>query len=220
MTSTFPSLFSDRDLLEAVARAAGHERLATAGLLTLLAELDARKLYLGEGYSSLFMYCMRALHLSEPAAYSRITAARLSRRFPIIITMLAHGELTLTTVTLLASHLTAENHEALFDGARHKTKREVEELIACLYSQPDIPASLRRLPATAAAAGFATSTPTAARTGDAWLSDSTEAVASERQSLGLVVFGDDGLFTRFEWFDTDREEEALARFDELAATAP
>jgi hypothetical protein len=44
--------------------------------------------------------------------------------------------------------------------------------------------------------------------------------AYERQSLGLVVFGDDGLFTRFEWFDTDREEEALARFDELAATAP
>ncbi len=36
----------------------------------------------------------------------------------------------------------------------------------------------------------------------------------EQQSLGLVVFGEDGLLTRF--VDLDREEEALARFDELA----
>ena len=38
----------------------------------------------------------------------------------------------------------------------------------------------------------------------------------ERPSLGLWVFGIDGLLTRLEWFDLDREEEALARFDELA----
>jgi hypothetical protein len=34
-------------------------------LLALLMELDARRLYLGEGCSSLFTYCTQVLHLSE-----------------------------------------------------------------------------------------------------------------------------------------------------------
>ena len=42
-----------------VAAAAGRERHATARLVALLAELDARRLYLGAGYSSLFTYCTR-----------------------------------------------------------------------------------------------------------------------------------------------------------------
>src|SRR6185503_9585630 len=41
--------------------------------------------------------------------------------------------------------------------------------------------------------------------------------AYERPFLMLWVFGADGLVTRFEQFDSDREDEALARFDELTA---
>ena len=39
--------------------------------------------------------------------------------------------------------------------------------------------------------------------------------AYERQFLILWVFGAHGLLTCVEWFDADREEEALARFDEI-----
>src|SRR5206468_9206315 len=39
----------------------------------------------------------------------------------------------------------------------------------------------------------------------------------ERPFLFLRVFGADGLLTRLEMFDVDRENEALARFDELTA---
>ena len=39
----------------------------------------------------------------------------------------------------------------------------------------------------------------------------------ERTFLQLWVFGSDGLLTRLEYFDADREAEALARFDELTA---
>jgi len=39
----------------------------------------------------------------------------------------------------------------------------------------------------------------------------------ERPFLLLLVFGTDGLVTHLEWFDTDRDAEALARFDELTA---
>ena len=137
---------SDRELLDATARASALERRTTADLLALLAELDSRNLYLGEGCSSLFTYCTQVLHLSEPAAYSRITAARVARRFPTVLARLADGDLTLTSISLLAAHLTDENADALLDAARHASKREVERLVACLYAQPDVPTSVRRLP--------------------------------------------------------------------------
>jgi hypothetical protein len=94
-------------------------------------------------------HCTQALHLSEPAAYSRITAARAARRCPIILTRLAEGTVTLTTIGLLAGHLTDENHQTLFDAARHKSKRDVERLVASLFPQPDIHSSVRRLTAPA-----------------------------------------------------------------------
>ena len=145
MTAILPSLLSDRDLLVETARVADRERRTTAELLGLLAELDSRRLYLGAGYSSLFTYCTQALHFSEPAAYARITAARAARRFPILYTLLAGGDVTLTTVTLLAAHLTDENHECLLGAARHKCKRDIEQMVAGLYAQPDISTSVRRL---------------------------------------------------------------------------
>ncbi len=42
----------------------------------------------------------------------------------------------------------------------------------------------------------------------------------ERRFLMLLVFGAEGQMTRVEWFDPDRDAEALARFDELTAEAP
>jgi hypothetical protein len=70
----------------------------------------------------LFTYCTHVLHLSEPSAYSRITAARAARRFPSILSRLAHGDVTLTTVTLLAAHLTVESHEALLDDSERRSR--------------------------------------------------------------------------------------------------
>ena len=80
-----PDQLTDGELLAQVTRAAKQERAATAHLIALLAEVDARRLYLGEGYSSLFTYCTQALHLSEHAAYGRIEAARAARRFPVVM---------------------------------------------------------------------------------------------------------------------------------------
>src|SRR5213078_3938627 len=53
-----------------------------------------------------------------------------------------------------------------------------------------------------------------------WTNSGTERVGGgtyERQFLLLWVFGADGLVTRYELFDSDRDAEALARFDELTA---
>jgi hypothetical protein len=108
--------------------------------------VDSRRLYLGQGCSSLFTYCTQVLHLSEHAAYHRIEAARAVRRFPIILDLVADGSVTLTTVALLRPHLTSDNHEGLLAAVRHKSKREVEHQIACLAPRPDAPSLIRRLP--------------------------------------------------------------------------
>ena len=97
------STLTDRDLIAEVKRLAHAERGATVALVASLAEMDARKLYLGEGCSSLFTYCTRVLHLSEHAAYGRIEVARAARRFPVVLERLESGELTLSSVAVAAA---------------------------------------------------------------------------------------------------------------------
>lgn len=162
MTTNTLSLnrLSDKELLAEVKRRATGERLATAHLIESLMELDARRLYLGEGCSSLFTYCTQILYLSEHAAYGRIEAARAARRFPMILELLADGSINLTTVRLLASHLTPDNHQAVLDAARHKSKRDVEHLVARLRPQPAVPCSVRKLP-VAKSTGIPTGIPPA-----------------------------------------------------------
>jgi hypothetical protein len=144
-SSSFAEL-SDRELIAEVRRLAGSERAATAAIVACLAEMDTRRLYLGEGCRSLFAYCTQVLHLSEHAAYARIEAARAVRRFPVILERLSGGEITLTAIGLLRPHLTEANHQEILDSARFKLKRDVEELVASLAPKPDAPAMVRKLP--------------------------------------------------------------------------
>jgi len=137
---------SDHELVARVKLLAQHEREATVALIAHLAILDERGLYLGEGCPSLFTYCTQVLHLAEHAAYNRIEAARAVRRFPVILEMLANGSVTLATVRILAPNLTPANHRDLLEAARHRSKRQVEELVAELCLQPPVPSSIRRLP--------------------------------------------------------------------------
>ena len=147
MASSLPADLSDTELIAAVARLAHSERDATTRRIAHLAEFDLRKLHLGAGFSSLFAYCCEVLHLSENATGNRIAAARAARRFPIVLDMLACGSVNLTTVRLLAPHLTDTNHRDLLDAAANRRKSDVEELIAHRFPRPEIVSSVRRLPA-------------------------------------------------------------------------
>ena len=123
------------------------EREETASVVAHLAELDTRDVYLREGYTSLFVYCRDALGMSEGEAYNRIEVARTARRLPVVLDMLADGRLHLTAARLLAPHLTLDNHCEVLGSARGKTKLEIQEIVARLSPRPDVPASVRRLPA-------------------------------------------------------------------------
>jgi hypothetical protein len=52
------------------------EREVTAEVLAHIAEVDARKLYLAEGYPSMFAWCVGELGFSEDATFKRTQAAR------------------------------------------------------------------------------------------------------------------------------------------------
>jgi hypothetical protein len=133
------STLSDSELVTQIQALAVRQRHAIAALIACLAEFDARDLYAAEGYPSLFSYCTEHLHLSEHAAFNRIAAARAARRFPVVLEMLAAGDITMTTVTLLSPVLTEENHRSLLEAARHKSKREVMAQMAGRSPLPDVP---------------------------------------------------------------------------------
>ena len=136
---------TDDQLLARVETLAAHERVSTATLIAALAELDVRRLYLREGYSSLFAYCTKALHLSEDATYNRIRAARVAAKWPIALGMIADGSLSVTTVRLLSDELTDANHNELLRAARHNSKRDVERIIATLRPRPAVAPSIRKV---------------------------------------------------------------------------
>ncbi len=137
---------SDDELLERLSTLVDRHRRCEAEVVAHIAEVDARRLYLGKACSSMFAYAVELLHLSEHEAYLRIACARASRRFPVLLDMLADGRLHLSAVAKLAPHLSEENAEALLARAVHRTTREIEELCAEVAPRKDVPASMRKLP--------------------------------------------------------------------------
>ena len=120
---------------------------STAQIIAHLAEIDRRRLYAREGYSSLFDYCVKKFNFSEGETFRRIQAARLSRKFPEIIGMLGTGEMNLTTLNLISPYLNPENREILLKKSRRKSKREVEKIVAGLFPKEDeILDKIRKLP--------------------------------------------------------------------------
>ncbi len=146
-THSLVSSLSDELLITRTKSLVQRERSTIAELVLHLAEIEARQLHLAEGCSSLFGYCTQVLHLSEYEAYTRIAAARAGRRFPLVFEYLALGDVHLSAVDLLAPHLTKENHVALLERARHRSKRGVEKIVAEIAPRPEVTALVRRLPA-------------------------------------------------------------------------
>ncbi len=86
----------------------------------------------------MFTYCTQVLHLAEYAAYNQIEAARAARRFPVILTLLAEGRVHLSAIRSLAPHLTEVNHRDVLAESLHKSKREIEEIVARLQPRPEV----------------------------------------------------------------------------------
>ena len=132
------SHLSDQDLLRDLLALVAKDRENMALLVAHLAEVDARRLYLSAACSSMYIYCLRKLHMSEDEACTRTKAARIARDFPAVLTALAEGRMHLSAILLLGPELTKENAEELLAAAAHKSKAEVQLLLARRFPQPDV----------------------------------------------------------------------------------
>jgi 5-methylcytosine-specific restriction endonuclease McrA len=140
------SHLSDGTLRRELDALVGFDCRTTAKLLTRIAEFERRRLYAEDGYSSMFTFCVQKLHFSEDMAFKRIRVARAVRRFPALLDAIADGRLHLTGAVFLAPHLRSDNYKELIEAAAHKTKAEVELLIAQRFPRPDLASLVRAVP--------------------------------------------------------------------------
>lgn len=112
---------SDQALLNEFGELVRQDHDHVASLLRHIDVIDRRKLWARQGYSSLFEFLVSRHHMSESTAGKRIGAARTARRFPILFAMVARGEIHLSGIHRLKTHLTRENHEQVLALAKHRS---------------------------------------------------------------------------------------------------
>jgi hypothetical protein len=150
---------SDAELVEGLYRVVGSGWRLLAELLAHLCEVEDRRLHLDAGYPSLFAYCVARLGFTEDEAYRRINVARLARRAPIVFTWIAEGRLSLSVAALLHPYVLAPHLQQLIEAVAGKSVKQAREALAALFPQPDVTASIRKLPQPKAQATLADSRP-------------------------------------------------------------
>ena len=121
---------SDASLLRDIESLAGQEKATTLEILLHLNEVEKRSLHLSQGYASLFDYCTRHLRYSESAAMRRIRTARCIRDYPRVFELLKEGDVTLTTVSMIAGIVTPEIAETLLYRIAGKSQRDVGAIVS------------------------------------------------------------------------------------------
>ena len=142
---------SNEALLTGLEAACGDSRLLLGRMVRYLIEVEERRLHLEIACPSMFVFCVRRLGMSEGAAFRRTNAARLVRRIPSLLARIERGDVHMSTLALLRKHLTPANVDELVEATKGKRKSEVEELLARLRPRPDVPSTIRKLPAATTA---------------------------------------------------------------------
>jgi len=122
-------MIQDEQLLSDCKKQVLEEKSATAKVLEYLIEIDNRKLWIKEGYASMYDFCIRYLGYSEGEANRRIQAARLSQRVEAVKPLLEKGEISLTNLTLLSPVLTPENANEILPKVIGQPSRKVEAIL-------------------------------------------------------------------------------------------
>ena len=143
--SPSPNELSDAELLTATRRLVGRSNLLLASLLAHLGEVEARGIHRVRACASLYAYCIYELRFSEDEAFRRVSAARLVRRFPLLLEAVAAGELHLTGLLMLGPLLTPDNLGEVLARAKHRTKKELARLVRSLDPLPAVPPRIEPL---------------------------------------------------------------------------
>jgi hypothetical protein len=156
-----PSDLPSSALARRLADLCGEERNVLVDFLLHLEEFDRRQAWAEAGYGSLWSYCMEVLHLREGAAWRRIEAMKLLRRFPFVEGALRDGRLCLTTLNQLGPVLGEDNVTELVARASFLSKADTERLVVSIRPRVAPRDGLRRIatiaPVTTRAAAAAPS---------------------------------------------------------------
>ncbi|MGK5086293.1 hypothetical protein WDW86_01945 [Bdellovibrionota bacterium FG-2] len=82
---------------------------AEGELLEILEQVDRHRVYLEHGHSSLFLYVIHELRLSESVAYNLIVVMRKAREVPELKTLIATGAITMSNARKITPVLTTQN---------------------------------------------------------------------------------------------------------------
>ena len=75
---------SNAELINCFNRLMKQEATLTLNVLEYIAEIEERKLYLKEGYPSMYEWLQTKFNYSRAAAWRRIASARALREYPLL----------------------------------------------------------------------------------------------------------------------------------------
>src|SRR3990172_4472714 len=128
-TSSTPGLYAELDRLgDEIAELSAHLDAATANLLDLIREFDARGGW-NNGFRSCAAWLTWRVGLSPGAAREHVRVARALGTLPRVAQALARGELSYSKVRELTRVATPETEERLLAVARAGTAEHVERIV-------------------------------------------------------------------------------------------
>jgi hypothetical protein len=140
------SKISDQDLIFRLEKLTRTERKITHFILLHINELEARQLYAGLGFESLYTYLTKGLCYSESAAYRRIQAARLLKTMPEVAEKIESGALNLSQLTQVqkclkeekkkGQKIATEKVQEILNTLENKSGFESERILALEFNQP------------------------------------------------------------------------------------
>ncbi len=104
-------------------------------LLDILEQVDRHRVYLKHGHSSLFLYVVRELGLSESVAYNLIMVSRKAREVPELKGLISAGAITLSNAKRITPVLCAKNKSEWLEKATRLSSRQLEKEVAKLRPQ-------------------------------------------------------------------------------------
>lgn len=105
-------------------------RRAEAGLIDALIAVERERVFARLGFSSLFVYAVEALGLSEASSYNAIAVARKAREVPQLMAAIREGSVSISKAKKIASVLTPENQEEWLAKAKALSSRKIEKEVA------------------------------------------------------------------------------------------
>ncbi len=117
----------DPELLSKTQSLVKEEREITTLILRHLREIERRRLFAAQGFSSLHEFAVKFLGYSEAAAHRRISSMRLLRELPELERSLEEGSLSLSTLSTVQSFFVAERKRT--DTPRNYTSESKLEIL-------------------------------------------------------------------------------------------